>query len=807
MLLIHNRSGLAFATTITSRRPPAPEAVLVVKATYAFSPSSPLELLPTSTAAVTGDVFADGDDDLAGELVYASDFAHFKPRAEWMVRASCHTPKGRPARECLVGVSVGGHDKRLRVVGPRVWVDDPLGSTATQAAPFTTMPITWGRAFGGSDNHVNPVGRGASATELPNIERVDRPIKKRDGDNAPAGFGALSPLWPARLAKMGRAYGPEWEARRAPFAAEDFDWTYHLSAPEDQWLDGYLKGDEVVRFEHLHPETSELTIKLPALRVRVFARRRGEAIHAVPMVLDTLFADLEKGQLSLVWRGLTPVRELDMSDLVSVLVAREASADAPQPDAHYHRELEALEADPIGYATAIAELEMKMGELDARLPPLPVVPDANPVGDELAKAIPADAPGAAMLAAQVRGAGQTASAAGPATMEKALASARAANEDVPPVPYAKPGNMPSLGLRKRIRSVVAQTASALPLRAVMSPKERARLDALVALPNDPKLKQADPEYSFPEPLSSDEPGPGANLVDHDLTGRDLSGRDLSGARLDGAVLTKANLKGANLKGASLRGAVLYKADLSDANLSQADLSRANLAKSVAPRACFDGATLDETFFQDAELERASFEEARGEWPVFERASAPNAVFRHAKLTRPDFSSANLEGATITHADIESAVFEGAIANGVDLSESKLNKSYAKNALFKNAKLVRARIERSAFFGATLDGADLSLARMAGTHLTEASLANAEVYGADLRGARLYRAKLSGSCFERANLFGADLTATRVDKTSFRDANLYDAKLLDAAGEGADFERANLERCIYKKRDAARGGSK
>lgn len=60
-------------------------------------------------------------------------------------------------------------------------------------------------------------------------------------------------------------------------------------------------------------------------------------------------------------------------------------------------------------------------------------------------------------------------------------------------------------------------------------------------------------------------GPGANLVNVDLSGRDLSGLDLSGS---------------NLSGADLSGSNLSDTDLSDANLTGANLSGAIIDRSL-----------------------------------------------------------------------------------------------------------------------------------------------------------------------------------------------------------------------------------
>ena len=63
----------------------------------------------------------------------------------------------------------------------------------------------------------------------------------------------MNPAWPQRAPKVGKDYGARWRKERSPYYAEDFDWTYFNAAPADQRLPGYLRGDEPLVFQNLHP--------------------------------------------------------------------------------------------------------------------------------------------------------------------------------------------------------------------------------------------------------------------------------------------------------------------------------------------------------------------------------------------------------------------------------------------------------------------------------------------------------------------------------------------------------------------------
>ena len=181
------------------------------------------------------------------------------------------------------------------------------------ALPFTAMPLDWAHAFGGPELPANPVGRGIADDALPNIEDPRETIRSRNDRPAPAGFAPVNPSWSQRATKLGKDYGPGWVARRAPWYAEDMNWSYFQAAPPDQQLDGYLRGDEALRFTNLHPRFAVLEASLPRLRVRAFFRCKGARIRELTMNLDTLFADLEADAVTLTWRGLATVGQDDPS--------------------------------------------------------------------------------------------------------------------------------------------------------------------------------------------------------------------------------------------------------------------------------------------------------------------------------------------------------------------------------------------------------------------------------------------------------------------------------------------------------------
>lgn len=129
-------------------------------------------------------------------------------------------------------------------------------------------------------------------------------------------------------------------------------------------------------------------------------------------------------------------------------------------------------------------------------------------------------------------------------------------------------------------------------------------------------------------------GPGADLVNCDLSLAPLRGADL---------------RGANLTGADLRGAIGYNADLQDANLTAANVTSADLT----------GATLTGATMTKANLTFARL-----------GANLTGATLRGATLTGADLFLANLTRANLTGADLRGATLRGAILTGANVANCR-----------------------------------------------------------------------------------------------------------------------------------------
>jgi uncharacterized protein YjbI with pentapeptide repeats len=809
---VHNRTFLQVGFFACQRDPRAHALAVVVKGTFRFAPgaaASPVEV--AAQRPLSGD--AAFDDEIGSSLRYPSDFAPFKPRADVLLVGTCHQPRGEARGVGRVALGVGGWSKALAVLGERRWTAGALGGYAPgDPKPFRSMPIRYERAFGGPAFPANPLGMGLLSDEaertkapspLPHVELVDQLIRSPRERPAPAGFGPLHGTWGERRSKMG-TYDAKWRAERWPWFPDDFDWGYFNAAPADQQIAGYLRGDEAIALEGMHPELARVASRLPGLRPRCFLRKaspEGARVEEVPLSLDTLWIDADAGELVLAWRGLAAVASKRFAEVEAVGVDVERLEEPPRsPDAY---------RDPAWWRDGGVRQE----ELAAREEVTAAATrEPKPVDDDDAEALEE---ARAMLA---RGNA-------PPELLKRLESERTLDGFL-------------AALRAEGPRVDPNAADAAARRA----EEQGR-DAAAAFGQDPAAFEGDePAASEPRaasgPLTRDEVarrhGAGERLSGLELSGLDLSGLDLSGARmaganLDGVSLAGASLVGADLGGATLRGAklagaalvgaVLEKARLDGADLEGADLSLANLGRAALEAANLRGAVLEGTDLTGATLTCADLEGAQLSGAQLEGVAAGGASFsgaagdapflRAADLTGADLGEARLPGANFTGCVLDRARFERAVLAGASFERSRgvevtfagadLTRARASGAALPGARFDGIRADGSIFTGADLPGARFAGASLERAELSEACLDRADFDRAVLKQATLTRALLRGAVLTRVNLFRGQLEGADLTSADVRASNLFECELLEANTTSARFDRSNLARTKLERR--------
>ena len=275
----------------------------------------------------------------------ALDLGMPKPCGEVLVSGFCFPPGGAPAAATTTGFRVGGIEKKLVVIGDRFWID-MKNPRHTSPRPFTSMPLTWERAFGGRDYEPNPCGRGIGARKLkdgrsvfplPNLEDPRHPVATPDDRPPPAGFSPLGMSWPGRLRGLG-TFDERWLREGWPGFPEDFDFSYFNMAPRDQRQHDFFRGDERISTLHLTEKEAGLEAALPGLRARLFLMRKNDADRdwrETKSSLDTVWLFPSDGMGVVIWHGVWGISD-DEGEDVAVVMAVLEPLGAPPGDAAGH---------------------------------------------------------------------------------------------------------------------------------------------------------------------------------------------------------------------------------------------------------------------------------------------------------------------------------------------------------------------------------------------------------------------------------------------------------------------------------------
>ncbi len=827
-----NKTPFMFAPLPGRINFPGHSLTLIVKGTFDLVPDKKArpsdEQLPP-----TGDELFPEDVDMIGAPRYESDFAYYKPCADLLLAGHCHCPGRKPVSACPVTFSVGPVSRTLYVFGDRFWKNLAGIRTITEPEPFATMELRYENSFGGVGFKKNPIGKGAGKEEseqgkswlLPNIEDpqdlIDSPGKRPE----PAGFGPIGRMWEQRYSRLG-SYSGSYLKKRWPWFAEDFNYAYFNAAPPGMLMDGYLRGDEPVSFENLHPEHPRYESFLPGIRVRCFVNREGGAggngtdFREVSMKLDTLWADMDAQKLVLVWRGVMETASEDYAQEIAHLFVMSESLDQESEPLIRCHEL---------FLTALAEEETQW-EVEPEEPPeAPEETGPEIPGDELKKQLEVQT---AALLAKV---GIDLNRLSPAEREKLGQDQDRIIESITQKDSDKIAAIGEEDLKAHMSDTLSKAGidvNNLPLTNDKTKAEQLRLfkelgvddlsimqdpeiagfmGILGALmpklgidPEDltPVIEAAKKQLDLPETAHKKKEGlstltreivaersargesfAGENLSGLDLTGLDLkeldfSGADLSGADLSGTVLDRALLAGADLTGANLEKAMLIEADVTGARLTETRLA---------------GANLSEALFEQAEMINALLEEVTARGAYFAEADLSGAKFSGSDLSGADFTGATLNGADFRGATLAAASLEGATCMNADFTGADLTELRAsEGGNFSKCTFVKATGFESMWQDAILDRADFSFSKMQGADFTRASLQQATMAAADMKHARFMKADLQQARLVVMNLFEASFEKADLTGADLSGSNMYGAEFLDAIIVGTVMERTNVK---------------
>lgn len=217
----------------------------------------------------------------------ASELSPARPFCD--VTFAGHARSPSPTRELTVRLAL--------TRGAAVLLDKRLAVRSDK--PFTALPLTYERSYGGVGYPENPLGTGFRGTTAPEITWPAG--AERDG---PAGLAPISATWPARRKLTGavpwRALESGYAELAGPVPPEAFS-----AAPPDQRAP-LLVGGEALVLEGLLEGAHELCVTLPTVRgVALFvpAGERAGRGAELALTLDGVHVDGDAGVIELTLRG------------------------------------------------------------------------------------------------------------------------------------------------------------------------------------------------------------------------------------------------------------------------------------------------------------------------------------------------------------------------------------------------------------------------------------------------------------------------------------------------------------------------
>lgn len=311
--------------------------IVAVKATFLVPSNGEDPILAETQVPLTeADEFT-GEPGFSATL-YESDYAPRKPLCDVLLNGSAHAPDGRAVKRVTVALRVGSMKKSFNVIGDRVWEKGLFFVKPSRPRPFTQLPISYDRAFGGVDVAQkkaakvrtylkNPIGVGyypltkrkaRVGKRLPNTMEIGHPVEGTKARYIPMSFGPIGRNFESRIPLAG-TYDADWLNHRAPLLPDDFDYRYFQAAPPDQQIP-HPTGVEEVVLENLSPE-GITRFRLPKMSMPVLFIPHGREAKQQDAVIDTLVIEPDHCRFMLTWRTSLPLRR-DCFEISQIVAGR-----------------------------------------------------------------------------------------------------------------------------------------------------------------------------------------------------------------------------------------------------------------------------------------------------------------------------------------------------------------------------------------------------------------------------------------------------------------------------------------------------
>lgn len=245
------------------------------------------------------------------DVRYPGDVCLYRPGTDFLVVGSARTPSAVPARRIEVTIQVANRVMRLRVCGPRTFRRTLFGIRPSRPEPFVAAPLSWSRAWGGTDlshpkrprqNRWNPVGRGVARQRR---ELVGRPAPQVEPTgwrrNKPAGCAPIGASFEPRRTHAG-TYDSTWVQQVYPAKPADYDPRHENRAAPGLVFERALRGTEPVRIVNMSHD-GPLEFNLPRV-YPVFAATIDGATETQRPHLDSVLVDVDARVVEMTWRAV-----------------------------------------------------------------------------------------------------------------------------------------------------------------------------------------------------------------------------------------------------------------------------------------------------------------------------------------------------------------------------------------------------------------------------------------------------------------------------------------------------------------------
>ncbi|MDC0671630.1 DUF2169 family type VI secretion system accessory protein [Nannocystis radixulma] len=342
------------------------QAIVVVKGTFAVASTGEVSLCDAQPPVLLEDTETE-----LGTL--DCEIVPVKAGCDAAVLGHARSPDPRQPVEALeVSLTIGRFERRVAVSGDREWVRTLTGLRPSRPQPFTSMPLTYARSFGGRamTNHNvvgayfdNPDGRGyvvqkeaVAGAPLPNVEEVDDLVTEWDQRPRVAGMGPVSRQ--STLRSM-RGISVDVEAQTTRIEPAMFTFSHPRMA-----LPAYPAGELVTLTGMRHG--APWTFNLPAFQYWLEVDLGGR-LYQLPMSVDTLYLLPDEGKFSVVARRALIYQFLP--ERLRSLRVLGAKATAPRARTTTIRQLRAQLSDEVPICIeSSTELDLPLDMLVANHP-------------------------------------------------------------------------------------------------------------------------------------------------------------------------------------------------------------------------------------------------------------------------------------------------------------------------------------------------------------------------------------------------------------------------------------------------------